>query len=70
MLIKWWHFLLLPVKEFLKKMIYKQGYKDKTIGLLFSLHSSAAVFKACALVWDQQNTISRSELEDRFRKLT
>ncbi len=69
-LIKWWHFLLLPVKEFLKKMIYKQGYKDKTIGLLFSLHSSAAVFKACALVWDQQNTISRSELEDRFRKLT
>lgn len=68
--VKWWHFFWLPFKEFLKKMFYKQGYRDKTVGLLFSLHSSVAVFKACALVWDQQNTISRAELEDRFRKLT
>lgn len=52
-----------PLKEFLKKYIYKKGFRDGTPGLISALHSVSAVFRAHALVWDRQNRIPRQELE-------
>ena len=63
--IRWWHFLILPSIEFLKKYFRRKGYRDGTPGLLFALHATSARFKACALVWDTQNSISRSNIEEQ-----
>ncbi|MFC1775874.1 glycosyltransferase family 2 protein [Pseudomonadota bacterium] len=62
--VRWWHLLLLPMREFVKKYFVRGGYKDGVPGLLFANHSTAAMFKACALVWDEQNSVSRLEIED------
>jgi len=64
--MRWWHFILLPWLDFLRKMIKRHGYRDGTPGLLFALHSATAMFRACALVWDEQNRIPRSHIEDQI----
>ncbi len=66
-IVRWWHLLLFPAGEFVRKYVLKKGYRDGTHGLLFSMHSSCAMFKACALVWDSQNKMHRSELEQALR---
>lgn len=67
--MKWYHFILLPTVEFLRKFVQKGGHHDGTPGLLFALHATCAMFKACALVWDEQNPLDRSDIESRLRKL-
>ena len=69
MRMRWYHLLILPIAEFLRKMGKKRGYLDGTAGLLFALHSSCAMFKACALVWDDQNRIPRTSVEERLRAM-
>lgn len=70
--IRWWHLVLLPLRELLVKLIKKKGYKDGTLGALFAVHSACAMFRACALVWDEQNFVDRNEIEkklkDRWRR--
>jgi len=61
--IRWFHFLMLPALEFLRKYIYRKGYRDGTLGLLFAVHSADAMFRATALVWDQQNPAARADIE-------
>lgn len=68
LLVRWWHFLWLPSKEFLKKFLYKHGFKDGVLGLMFALHASSAMFKACALVWDEQNSVPRESVEKKLEK--
>ena len=63
--MRWWHLLLLPLLEFLRKYVIRHGYRDGMPGWLFALHSSTAMFKACAVVWDEQNHISRQDLEQQ-----
>ena len=67
--ITWLHLLGLPVYELCRKLLFKRGYRDGTLGLLFALHSAGAMFRACALVWDQQNGISRSEIENQMKNM-
>jgi (heptosyl)LPS beta-1,4-glucosyltransferase len=62
-IIQWWHLLLFPLGEFVRKYFLKSGFRDGVRGLIFSLHSSCAMFKASALVWDGQNRVLREELE-------
>lgn len=64
--IRWWHMLSLPAVEFLKKYFRKKGYQDGMLGLIFALHAASARFKACALVWDEQNSISREAIEKQI----
>ena len=64
--IYWWHLLVLPALEFARKYLWKKGFLDGTHGMLFSLHASCAMFKACALVWDAQNSIPRSMVEHKL----
>ena len=64
--IRWYHFISMPALRFLKLYFYKKGFRDGTLGLLASLHSMDAEFRACALAWDRQNRISRSTLETQF----
>ncbi len=65
--IKWYHFFLLPMVDFFRKMALRRGYRDGSLGLLFAVHSSCAMFKACALAFDAQNRIRRSVVEDEIR---
>lgn len=67
--VKSWHLLMAILKQFVSKYFVKGGYKDGTTGLLSALHSSAAAFKSYAMVWDEQNRISRSELEQEIESL-
>jgi len=67
--MRWFHLVMLPVAEFLRKFFKKRGYRDGTPGLLFALHSSDAMFRACALVWDKQNSLDRSVVEGQIRKM-
>lgn len=66
--VGWYHFFWLPFLEFANKYIRKNGYRDGILGVLFALHSACAKFKACALVWDEQNAKSRQSLEDELMK--
>ncbi len=61
--VRWWHLLMSPLLEFGNKYFRKRGYLDGTLGLLFALHSSCAAFRACALLWDDQNRIDRGEID-------
>ncbi|RJP84259.1 MAG: glycosyltransferase family 2 protein [Desulfobacteraceae bacterium] len=67
--MKWYHLLLLPMMEFLRKWVLKRGYRDRTPGFLFALHAGSAMFRACALVWDEQNRLKRSDLENQLHKM-
>lgn len=58
-----------PLKEFVKKYLYKKGFRDGTPGLIAALHSATAVFRAHALLWDRQNRIARAEIEDEVRRM-
>jgi len=62
--MRWHHLLLIPLVEFLRKLIKKRGYRDGTLGLLWALHAGSAMFRACALVWDEQNRLDRSVVEE------
>ena len=65
--IRWWHLVVLPLGEFIRKLFIKRGYRDGVAGLLWGLHCSSATFRACALVWDEQNPVSRKDIEERLR---
>jgi (heptosyl)LPS beta-1,4-glucosyltransferase len=67
--LKWHHLIVYPLGEFLKKYIYKRGFRDGALGLLFCLHSAGAMFRACALVWDEQHSIPREELEQVMKDM-
>jgi (heptosyl)LPS beta-1,4-glucosyltransferase len=57
-----------PLKEFLKKYFYKRGYRDGVPGLIFAIHAASAVFRALALLWDEQNRIPRGSLEQSLEE--
>ena len=59
--------ILAPLKEFFYKLIVKKGYRDKSIGILWALHAGCAMFRACALVWDEQNHLDRSMVEEQMQ---
>lgn len=67
--MQWYHLFLFPIAEFIRKFFIRQGYLDRTPGLLFAIHSACAMFRACALVWDEQNHLSRSDIENQLRKM-
>ena len=57
-----------PLIEFVKKYIFKFGFRDGTPGLISAIHSASARFRALALVWDAQNPADRSQLEARLEQ--
>lgn len=65
--VGWLALITEPIKEFLKKYLIKQGFRDGVPGLIFALHSASARFKAVAMVWDEQNRIPREELESALQ---
>ena len=65
--ISWVDLLWQPLREFLKKYVAQQGFRDGVPGLISSLHASSAVFRAHALTWDEQNFIDREALEEELR---
>jgi len=66
--MRWWHLMVLPSLEFLRKYVKRHGYRDGTPGLMFALHSSTAMYKACCLVWDEQNRLPRSTVEQQINE--
>lgn len=56
------------VREFLGKYIAKSGYKDGTPGLIWAFHAASAAVRVRGLVWDEQNRVSREELEEGILK--
>jgi glycosyltransferase involved in cell wall biosynthesis len=57
-----------PIAEFVRKYVVKRGFLDGVPGLISALHSATAIFRANALVWDRQNAISRTEVEEDFAR--
>ena len=54
------------VREFLVKYFIKMGYLDGIPGFISAFHSSFSTFKVYALLWEKQNKIERSELEQEI----
>lgn len=59
--------LMAVLKEFAYKYFYKRGFSDGTAGLISAIHSSYAIFRAYALLWDEQNRIERASIEGKFQ---
>ncbi len=55
-----------PSKEFVKKYFFKLGFRDGVPGLISAIHSATAIFRAYAVLWEQQNQIDRAHLEAQF----
>ena len=55
------------IKEFLVKYFYKKGFLDGMPGLISALHSTFAIFRAHAVLWENQNKIQRKSLEKSLR---
>jgi (heptosyl)LPS beta-1,4-glucosyltransferase len=66
--IRWWHLAVLPAAEFMKKYLLSEGYRDGVLGLLWGFHCSCAMFRACAVVWDEQNSFEREKIEQQLRE--
>lgn len=66
--ITWLHLLGLPMLEFVRKFLLKEGFRDGMPGLIFAGHAADAMFRACAFVWDEQNRIQRDAIENRIRE--
>lgn len=56
-----------PLREFVKKYLLQQGFRDGVPGLIAACHSATSIFRIRALAWDHDNKIARQELEDQFR---
>ena len=56
------------IREFLVKYFAKFGYRDGVAGLVWALHAASAAFRVRALVWDEQNRISRDDLEEEIAR--
>jgi glycosyltransferase involved in cell wall biosynthesis len=55
-------------REFLVKYLYKKGITDGTAGFISAIHSTFAIFKAYALLWEEQHRISREDLEEEMKE--
>lgn len=55
------------LRTFVSRYLYKQGFRDGTLGLISALHSTTATFRAYAVAWDEQNRISREDVEEQLR---
>lgn len=64
--VKTVHFVIYPTQVFLKKYIYQRGFLDGTLGFMWAIHSSVAIFQALSILWDEQNRILRSDLESKI----
>ncbi|MEL6828564.1 MAG: glycosyltransferase family 2 protein [Pseudomonadota bacterium] len=53
-------------REFLKRYVLQSGFRDGTPGLISAMHSATSEFRAQALVWDKQNSTSRTALESEL----
>jgi len=63
-----WQVLALPLREFLKRYIFRLGVVDGVPGWISAVHSATAVFRACAMLWEQQHPSSRQQLEERIQQ--
>lgn len=52
--------------EFGKRYVLQRGFLDGVPGLIGAMHAGTSVFRARALVWDRQNRLARSDLEQQF----
>lgn len=60
----WWK----PIREFSKKYLAQQGFRDGVPGFVAAAHSATAIFRAYALAWDIQNPASREILTKTVSK--
>ncbi|PQB05956.1 glycosyltransferase family 2 protein [Aureitalea marina] len=58
-----WNMIYALCREFGVKYFYKRGFQDGTTGFISAFHSSFAMFKAYALLWEEQNRVTRAQLE-------
>jgi (heptosyl)LPS beta-1,4-glucosyltransferase len=60
-----WSFL----GEFIYQYLWKRGFLDGVLGLVWAFHAASANTRAYILAWDEQNRISRDELEKKIRSM-
>jgi glycosyltransferase involved in cell wall biosynthesis len=54
-----WSFL----REFIYQFIWKKGFRDGTVGLVWAFHAASAANRAHLLAWDEGHRISRGKIE-------
>ena len=55
------------IREFIYQFVWKKGFLDGTLGLIWAFHAAAAKNRAYILAWDEQNRLSREKLENEIR---
>lgn len=62
----YYHVLLSFVREFIYQYIWKKGFLDGVVGLIWAFHAASANNRAYILAWDEQNHIPREKLEEEI----
>jgi len=55
------------IREFIYQFVWKKGFLDGTLGLIWAFHAASAKNRAYILAWDQQNRLPREKLENKTR---
>ena len=67
--VRWFHFLMHPLRRALQAYFLEGGFCDGTAGVLSALAVFTGTFNWYATAWDRQNAIPRGELESRVKNL-
>ena len=65
--IRWFHFIIHPLRRVLKSYFLQAGYRDGVVGVLYAMYVLTATFNWYATAWDRSNAIARGDLERRLR---
>jgi len=55
------------IKGFFYQYVWKKGFLDGVLGLIWAFHAASAQNRAYILAWDEQNRIPREKLEKEIR---
>lgn len=67
--VRWFDLLLQPLWVVAKRYLHDGAHRDGILGLVLTVHSADAVFRAYALAWDAQNPVARETLEEQLREM-
>jgi glycosyltransferase involved in cell wall biosynthesis len=67
--VRWFDFILQPLKRVIKSYFLQGGYRDGVMGVLYATYVFGATFNAYATAWDRQNPASREAVETELRNL-
>jgi len=67
--VRWFHFVLPPLRRMFKAYFLNGGYRDGAAGVLYAMHVLTGTFNWYATAWARANCRPRADLENHLSQL-